>query len=137
MRTCGDCTLCCTLCHVPELDKAEGVQCEHCEKGCTIYAGRPDSCVSYECAWIKEEVPEFMRPDLCGVMVEVYPLMVGAMLAPNWGINDLSRGVLQVLDEFVSSGKPVVATGQFARIPEGMTPEEAKGILIRTVKEYR
>lgn len=137
MRTCGDCTLCCTLCHVPELGKVEGEFCAHCLAGCAIYDTRPSSCQEYACAWLQGLVPEFMRPDKCGAMVEVFPKMVAVLVAPNFRLADLSDEVLTVLDEFVEGGLPVISTGQFARLPAGMSGAEAKKILIDTVKEYR
>lgn len=136
-RSCGDCTVCCTLCYVPEFDKGEGIKCKHCDKGCMIYKDRPVSCRKYECAWRKGELPDHMRPDKCGVMVEVYPLMVAAMLAPGYALQALSNKTLSVLDEYVKVGKPVIATGKFVRLPEGMTSQEANSRLIETVKKYK
>lgn len=137
MRECKECTLCCTLCHVPELSKIEGQTCKHCNRGCLIYKARPASCASYKCAWLKNEVPESMRPDICGVMIEVHPLMVAVLLKPGQKLYELSQEVLTTLDQFVSEGKPVIATGQFAKLPIGMTGQQAKDILVQTVKEYR
>ena len=137
MRTCGDCTVCCTLCHVPELGKVEGVTCEHCDKGCRIYEGRPETCASYECEWKKGVLPEGLRPDLCGVMLEVYPKMVAALLLPGRQLADLEAGIRTQFDCYVDLGLPVIATGQFAKLPAGMTATEAKDRLIATVREYR
>lgn len=136
-RSCGNCTVCCTLCYVPEFDKGEGKKCEYCGKGCTIYESRPESCRKYECAWKKGELPDNMRPDKCGVMIEVYPLMVAVILAPGHTLQSISKNVLLVLDEYVKAGKPVIATGQFVRLPPGMTPQEAQDILVKTIKEYK
>jgi Fe-S-cluster containining protein len=137
MRSCGPCTACCTLTFVPELDKQEGVTCEHCDKGCRIYEGRPASCSAYQCEWLKGALPEFMRPDVCGVMVEDYPLMTAAMLTPGAKLYDLSPVTLSVLDGYLNKGKPVIATGQFARLPAGMDAVEAKRRMMQTIREYR
>ena len=137
IRSCGDCTVCCTLCYVPEFDKAEGKKCGHCDKGCMIYKSRPESCRKYDCAWKKGEMPDSMRPHMCGVMIEVYPLMVAVMLAPGHTLQTLSKDVLLALDEYVKAGKPVIATGQFVRLPEGMSPQEAKDRLVETIKKYK
>lgn len=136
-RSCENCTACCILCYVPELDKGEGKKCEHCDKGCAIYESRPESCRKYDCAWKKGELPDYMRPDKCGVMIEVYPLMVAVILAPGHTLQNLSNNVLLVLDEYAKAGKPVIATGQFARLPKGMMPQEAKDILVKTIKKYK
>lgn len=137
MRDCGDCTVCCTLCHVPELGKVEGAVCEHCDQGCRIYDGRPKSCASYKCEWLKGGLQEFMRPDISGAMIEVYPEMVGLLLAPGMTLNKLGSDVMQILSEYVDAGKPVIATGQAALLPKDMGGQEAKDILVRTVGEYR
>src|SRR5436305_14221849 len=44
-RSCGDCTLCCKLLSITELEKPIGKWCPHCEigKGCKIYDCRPQS----------------------------------------------------------------------------------------------
>jgi hypothetical protein len=137
MRECGSCTLCCTLTFVPEMDKAEGVTCEHCDKGCRIYEGRPKSCADYKCSWLKGTLPEWMRPDTSGVMVEEYPLMVAALLAPGMSLLKLSPLALAELDKFVADDKPVIATGQFAKLPSGMTAVEAKRRMMQTIREVR
>jgi hypothetical protein len=54
-RTCGQCSLCCKLARVDELDKPAGVWCRHCAPGrggCTIYETRPDVCRNWACSWI-------------------------------------------------------------------------------------
>lgn len=137
MRNCQPCTLCCTLCHIPELSKVEGETCKHCSDGCLIYGSRPRSCTTYECEWKRGFLPEWMRPDECGVMIEVYPRMVAALLAPGMTLGKLDPKVLAILDEFVSAGKLVVASGRAARLPNGMTEAEACRILVDTVREYR
>lgn len=69
-RKCGDCTLCCTLTTVPELGKPTNFQCMHCAKGCSIYERRPQSCRDFQCAWLRGEMPQWMRPDKVHVMIE-------------------------------------------------------------------
>jgi hypothetical protein len=54
-RSCGNCSLCCKLAKVDELDKPSGVWCRHCAPGrggCTIYETRPPVCRNYFCSWI-------------------------------------------------------------------------------------
>ena len=137
MRSCGPCTLCCTLTYVAELDKPERVTCEHCSAGCRIYAGRPQACASYQCAWLAGEMSEAMRPDLSHVMVERYPLMVAALLEDGYAVANLPADVLAELDQYVAQGLPVIATGQFARLPVGMPAEEAKRRMVQTIREAR
>jgi hypothetical protein len=56
---------------VPDLGKANYIQCEHvCEKGCGIYAERPESCATFECLWLQGMIDgdERRRPDNLGIM---------------------------------------------------------------------
>lgn len=137
MRTCGECTACCTLAYVPELDKPENVTCKNCVNGCSIYTSRPTSCVTYECEWLKGSMSEDMRPDKSGVMIEVYPLMVAALMLPNGQIKDIPQEILDKFDSYLEEGKPVIATGKFAKLPKGMQPSDALQRLKQTVQEVR
>lgn len=40
-------------------------------KLCSIYNDRPNSCHKYQCAWSQNLLPEWMRPDKCGLLVSV------------------------------------------------------------------
>jgi hypothetical protein len=54
-RQCGECSLCCKLLHVIELDKPGGQWCPHCRPGaggCSIYETRPPICRGYYCGWM-------------------------------------------------------------------------------------
>ncbi len=53
-RSCADCTLCCKVLNIPELQKPRGRLCTHCavDKGCTIYAQRPDACRAFDCSYL-------------------------------------------------------------------------------------
>jgi hypothetical protein len=52
-RECGQCTLCCKLLEVSEIEKPQGKWCKHCTpgKGCNIYDDRPDLCKVWYCGW--------------------------------------------------------------------------------------
>lgn len=67
---------------VKEVTKPAYTHCTHeCDKGCAIYATRPESCAGYSCLWLLEADPEakapvrFLReeerPDKSGVMFEL------------------------------------------------------------------
>jgi hypothetical protein len=69
-RRCGECSLCCKVAIVPELQKAGGAWCSHAkpgqrEGGCTVYGSdrRPAVCGRFSCAWLEGVMPEPMRPD--------------------------------------------------------------------------
>ena len=81
-RSCGDCTLCCKLLSITELEKPIGKWCPHCEigKGCKIYDCRPQSCREFTCLWLDQEEwkpedrwPVEARPDRCGVVLFTLP----------------------------------------------------------------
>ena len=106
---CGTCTLCCTLCVVPELDKSAGTACKFQGDGyCTDYDNRPKSCRDMECAWLQSGAHEELRPDKCGVFWE----RVGNTM---YGSRDPSRTEYPHLKEqiqaFLSQGAQVKLTG--------------------------
>jgi hypothetical protein len=77
---CGDCSLCCRLLEVQEIDKPFLKMCQHAQRGagCTIYASRPESCRAFVCTWLASQqapdgaawdrMPPEMRPDRCHVV---------------------------------------------------------------------
>jgi hypothetical protein len=68
---CGECTVCCTLSVVKELNKKAGETCKHCisKVGCGIYEERPKDCKDFECAYLESGTNNIsLRPDNCGVM---------------------------------------------------------------------
>ena len=75
MRTCGECTVCCFITSIPELEKEKYTPCKNlCATGCGIYADRPTPCSEFECAWLMEEAHGVVdlrlleRPDKVGLM---------------------------------------------------------------------
>ncbi len=77
-RSCGDCTLCCKLIGIPELEKPPGTWCLRCTigKGCQIYDTRPEACRNFRCAWLADEdgvlFSEAERPDKTMLLTFVY-----------------------------------------------------------------
>lgn len=66
LRTCGECTLCCKLEKIAEIDKPRNVWCKDCEQGvgCKIYEQRPNACRTFTCRWLNDlSMTEEMRPD--------------------------------------------------------------------------
>jgi hypothetical protein len=73
-RTCGECTLCCTVMAIdkPDIQKDAGVICRHCRGGCAIYETRPALCRDYHCGWRQLPIlDDSWRPDRSGVFVEI------------------------------------------------------------------
>lgn len=82
-RTCGDCTLCCNLQGVNDLQppKPSCTDCKHMNTGralrrhggCDIYKRRPQSCQDYKCLWLEGLGEETDRPDRIGAIFEFIP----------------------------------------------------------------
>lgn len=74
-RTCGDCTICCTVLKVdmPDFQKPAGKDCDHLTaQGCSIHAVRPHICRTWFCAWRRMPVlPHEARPDRSGILVSL------------------------------------------------------------------
>jgi hypothetical protein len=71
MKECGECSLCCTLLTVKDIDKSAGVVCNYCTEKCDIYETRPQGCRDFNCAYVQmDDVNIAMRPDKCGVVFE-------------------------------------------------------------------
>jgi hypothetical protein len=66
MRNCGECSACCRLPEIQEINKPPATPCQHlCAKGygCKIYENRPQMCADYKCCWLmgfgaKSDIPE-------------------------------------------------------------------------------
>lgn len=74
-RPCGECTACCSgqlMSNSYGNRFGQGHRCIFLvvEK-CTIYETRPQVCRDYQCAWTQQLLDNDMRPDQCGLMVNV------------------------------------------------------------------
>ena len=68
-RGCDGCTACCTVLNVPQLNSPAYESCRHlCAGGCGIHESRPEICRGYFCEWAIGNAPEWMKPNLCGVI---------------------------------------------------------------------
>ena len=74
MRTCGDCSACCTWLEQNAYGhtSGKGKSCGFLSNGkCSIYEIRPKVCSFYECAWKQNLLPDWMKPNECGIIVSV------------------------------------------------------------------
>jgi hypothetical protein len=65
-RSCGACSMCCKVFHVPEFDKPAGQWCRHTihGKGCAIHETRPPVCRAFFCHWMRNAaLDDAWRPD--------------------------------------------------------------------------
>lgn len=75
-RACGECSLCCTVLRVDELEKLGGVPCRALRAaeaggGCGIHARRPKICRAYRCLWLQGGLEAGDRPDRLGAVLDV------------------------------------------------------------------
>jgi len=75
-KQCGDCSLCCKVLGIPELDKPKDAWCPNflAGTGCGIYADRPPSCRNFVCRWLSDPDmgPEW-KPNACKMVVDSKP----------------------------------------------------------------
>jgi len=73
-RECGECSLCCRLFPVPELNKPANIWCEHCQpgKGCTIYDRRPPICRGFACGWLLGHMSDKWFPKRAGMVIKAF-----------------------------------------------------------------
>lgn len=91
-KECGDCTVCCSVLEIEELNKPARVDCSNlCGKGCSIYSTRPPVCRSFKCVWKVSNWPDKFRPDRCGFMV--------------YGDNEAKLRIVEFEDNAVTSNK--------------------------------
>jgi uncharacterized protein len=128
-NTCGECTVCCTLSVVKELNKSAGETCKHCisKVGCGIYEERPKDCIDFECAYLESGTDNIsLRPDKCNVMFfkKSDRIFVGVVF-PNKPITDTARGQIE---SFKHQGYSVVMIKLFQKphieVAENHTKEE-------------
>jgi len=78
MRQCGDCTLCCKLVPVVELDKKAGERCRYQRhgKGCVVYntSRMPTGCHFWNCRWlVNDDTGDLSRPDRAHYVIDIMP----------------------------------------------------------------
>jgi hypothetical protein len=79
-KLCGGCTACCSTVPVEEISLPAFTRCPKLRPvgfaapGCSIYPDRPRGCKVWNCQWLAEDDwPEELRPDRCGVVVDILP----------------------------------------------------------------
>lgn len=90
-RSCGTCSLCCSVLRVDPIGKRAGEDCVHQRgaEGCGIYETRPPICRGYQCLWLQGGLEEDERPDRTGGIVDLETTGIGLRLA----IRESRRGV--------------------------------------------
>ena len=84
-RQCGDCSLCCKVLGIPELNKAKDDWCPNfaAGTGCRIYADRPPSCHDFICRWLSDPTmgPEW-KPSICKMVLDAKPSLLVVHVDP-------------------------------------------------------
>ena len=134
-RKCDGCTVCCTVLMVPELQKPMYEMCKFCDKGCTIYNERPQSCRDFECGWLKGEMSEDMKPDKAHFMVEHFPDNIPLVgVYPEKGYEDTWKTpeVEKNLKEtYQDKGISIVTPGRVVLLAQGHTVESVREGVIK------
>lgn len=78
-RSCSDCSLCCRLVPVKELNKPAGTRCQYqrFKVGCAVYGDRakmPASCRLWNCRWlVNDDAANLPRPDRAHLVIDIMP----------------------------------------------------------------
>jgi len=135
--TCGECTVCCTLSVVSELNKKVGEQCRYCiNNKCSIYGKHPQVCKDFECAYLQGGTNIELRPDKCGIMFfkKSDRIFVG-MLVPNVPVSNLAKGQI---DSFKKQGYSVIllklGEKPYIELAEGHTRQDIYDEYINLLK---
>jgi hypothetical protein len=139
-RECDGCTLCCTLTHVPELAKPIGKTCEFCDRGCTVYEARPKSCRDFECAWLKGDMPNWMKPNKAHVMIESFPDSSIVIALPETGHEQSwkTKKVEEALkNQYQDKGISVIASDRLALLAKGHTIESVRENIMKVAKNLK
>jgi len=132
MRNCNGCTLCCFFPDIPDYESPCNEYCKNCKPniGCSIYKDRKELCRGFECLWkLEESLPESLRPNECGVMVEVLPNQLFiAYVDPEKPEAWKDQNVQKLFHASTMAGHPVVVyrKGRNPKyfLPEGTTIQE-------------
>lgn len=74
LRSCGECTECCSLLEIPTINKKSKTSCPNaCLSGCSIYSSRPQECKTFECGWLQGVTGPGQRPDKSGIIAYNIP----------------------------------------------------------------
>ena len=73
-KVCADCTLCCTVYEIPDLEKKQGHACVHTHRdgGCDIWGLHPSLCQEFKCLWLRhKDMNALWRPDIAGFVLRL------------------------------------------------------------------
>lgn len=138
-RSCGTCSLCCTVMGVAEIHKERNVRCDLLTPSgrCGVYGEHPTSCREFQCLWLMGGFPVELKPN----KIQAVPTATdeGQTLvlhvAPGAG-KVWERGVLRAfIDRMAADGIVVMVMYGEERLAVGIPPgiEEDAILLINEV----
>jgi len=115
LRQCGDCSLCCKVLAIAELEKPKDAWCPNFAPalGCRIYASRPPSCRDFACQWLTDPSmgPEW-KPSVSKLVLDSKPrlLVVHADPAVNkpWRLEPYNAVLKRLAAQGLSRGAIVM-----------------------------
>jgi hypothetical protein len=137
-RSCGECSLCCTVLRVDDLDKLGGTPCAYLRRegsGCSIHQRRPEICRAYRCFWLKGGLEDDDRPDRLGAVIDLVSaggVPVMEIRQASVGSFDHSQRLIEIADEF-RAHHPVRVTD----VADVMDPEREYRLLLAAGEEHR
>ena len=76
LKVCGECTMCCKVYDIPDLEKKAGHTCQNVrpEGGCGVWGLHPSLCQEFKCLWLKhDDMSALWRPDYAGFVLRLEP----------------------------------------------------------------
>jgi hypothetical protein len=114
-RQCGDCSLCCKVVAVQELNKPAGQWCSHFSRGhrCTIYDDRPLSCRAFGCHWLLDEtMGNEWYPHRCKMVVQAMKMALVVHVDPGthqpWRKEPYLSKLVSIAEQLVEQGRMVI-----------------------------
>lgn len=105
-RECGECTLCCKVLGVTELQKNPQVWCRYAGRGtgCEVYSHRPPTCVEFRCLWLDGMGTPKQRPDKVHGVLSTTNGGEHVLLFEDQGYRGVARQMLADVIQQVTAG---------------------------------
>ena len=132
-KECGDCTLCCMVLPIHQVQSPPSVMCQHCtiESKCNIYDTRPEACKNFNCEWILDEtMSDDLRPDKTGVIFEKITNTIYLSLVNYTNLNAWDNAIVRKhIKKLNDSGSSVIISSftnqpKLFLLADGKTQEE-------------
>lgn len=112
MRECGECSLCCRVMGVTEINKPEGVWCDQVSedrsRGCLVYATRPETCRGMDCLWKAGALPEVLSPHRTRVVAVASETAVGPTILLYLTESSRAHKFNRAIDIWMGQNVPVI-----------------------------